>query len=1034
MTKLISAALSVAAGFAICAQAQMSDVVRIPEFQERNSPPPPAKPLPPPPPRPEIPSTLRVDAPGNKPVELRVLDLRATVRGLYATVETTLVFHNPNDRVLEGELVFPLPDGAAVCGYALDIDGALVPGVVVPKEKARVAFETEVRRGVDPGLVEAVRGNVYRTRIYPLPADGNRTVRLTYVTPLPTDADGVPALSLPMPRIPLANRTVTIDVVNDNPAPPTLSGLGDARFARAESRWHVESSEMDVAPADDLLVALPPLPDSFAADVETTPDGRTFFALSYYFPGLAYAEIPKPPHHVVVLWDASASRAAADHDSEFALLANLLGSPSFTLHVLRDTHEKPIDFPNADALIAHLKKLDYDGGTDLSWTPKHRADTLTLLFTDGIDTLSGAAPRKLRGVIPVVSQTDADRESLRQACDGRLVDLQVQPLLETVHSLVFPPVVFNGLDGDGVTAVQGIGQELPGGKGRFRILGELTADEATVTPVIANGRFPPITLRRASARPGTVLATAWAAARAASLAPRADDHADELLALGRSYGIVSPATSLIVLDSLDQWVRHEIEPPAALPELRAQWQAAIEKKRASDASAVSAHIDRLGNDWRRHVEWWTDPAPFSPANGDNHRPVYRQDPETGFVEADEPRRPGLLRRLFSGSARNSAPAAGMAAPPDGGFSAGFDEDVMYDMDMPAMEAAEEAFEAFGAGSAPAEESEDSRRSAGPVARVTIKPWTPDVPYLDALRRARTPATRLKAYLKARADWASSPAFYLDCADLLFSKNEPALARRVLSNLAELRIDDPALLRVFAWRLRQAGELDLAIVQLRRIVRLRPEDPQSFRDLALVLAERGQANRSRADIEEAFALFRKVALTPWQRHPTVIAIFALEEHNALAAWVDAQEWPDGAKPAPAEPLPEPFQTNLDTDLRIVMSWDADSTDMDLHVIEPSGEECYYGHRNTLSGGWLSPDITDGYGPEEYLLRNAPGGDYAIRAKYFASHQQSIVGPATLTVDVFTHWGRPSQTRQTLTLRLDKAKDITPIGSVTFTPAK
>ena len=1022
MTKLISAALSVAAGIALCAQAQMSEVVRIPEFHERNSPPPPAKPLPPPPPRPEIPSTLRVDAPGNKPVELRVLDLRATVRGLYATVETTLVFHNPNDRVLEGELVFPLPDGAAVCGYALDIDGTLVPGVVVPKEKARVAFETEVRRGVDPGLVEAVRGNVYRTRVYPLPADGNRTVRLTYVTPLPTDADGVPALSLPMPRIPLASRSVSIDVVNDNPAPPTLSGLGDARFARAESRWHVESSETDVAPADDLLVALPPLPDSFAADVETTPDGRTFFALSLPEPTEAHRKtVPVEHAHVLVLWDASASRAAAPHDREYAFLAALPDNPSFTLHVLRDTHEKPIDFPNADALVAHLRKLDYDGGTDLSWTPRHRADRLALLFTDGLDTLSGAAPRKLRGIVPVVSQTDADRESLRQACNGRLIDLQIQSTEDAVDAVLFPPAVLNALDGDGVSAVQGIGRDF---QCRIRVLGELTAPEAAVTPVVGDVRFPSVTLSRDSARPGTVLATAWAAARAASLAPRADDHADELLALGRSYGIVSPATSLIVLDSLDQWVRHEIEPPAALPELRARWNEAMEKKRASDASAVSAHIDRLGNDWRRHVEWWTDPAPFSPANGDNHRPVYRQDPETGFVEADEPRRPGLLRRLFSGSARNSAPAAGMAAPPDGMVA--FEEPLM---EMAAMQA-DDSESALRVG----QKLSIKDAPSAPVARVTIKPWSPDVPYLDALRRARTPATRLKAYLKARADWASSPAFYLDCADLLFSKNEPALARRVLSNLAELRIDDPALLRVFAWRLRQAGELDLAIVQLRRIVRLRPEDPQSFRDLALVLAERGQANRSRADIEEAFALFRKVALTPWQRHPTVIAIFALEEHNALAAWVDAQEWPDGAKPAPAEPLPEPFQTNLDTDLRIVMSWDADSTDMDLHVVEPSGEECYYGHRNTLSGGWLSPDITDGYGPEEYLLRNAPGGDYAIRAKYFASHQQSIVGPATLTVDVFTHWGRPSQTRQTLTLRLDKAKDITPIGSVTFTPAK
>jgi hypothetical protein len=134
------------------------------------------------------------------PMQVREMSVAASVRGLHATIETTLVFHNPNPRLLEGDLVFPLPDGAAVCGYALDIHGVLVEGVVVKKEKARVAFETETRRRVDPGLVEHVKGNLYRTRIYPLPANGTRTIRLTYTTPLAFAPNGDAALLLPMPR------------------------------------------------------------------------------------------------------------------------------------------------------------------------------------------------------------------------------------------------------------------------------------------------------------------------------------------------------------------------------------------------------------------------------------------------------------------------------------------------------------------------------------------------------------------------------------------------------------------------------------------------------------------------------------------------------------------------------------------------------------------------------------------------------------------------------------------------------------------
>jgi Ca-activated chloride channel homolog len=238
-----------------------------------------------------------------------------------------------------------------------------------------------------------------------------------------------------------------------------------------------------------------------------------------------------------------------------------------------------------------------------------------------------------------------------------------------------------------------------------------------------------------------------------------------------------------------------------------------------------------------------------------------------------------------------------------------------------------------------------------------------------------------------------------------------------------------MLRVFASRLRQAGELDLATVVLRRVARLRPEEPQSFRDLALVLAERGRATLSKADVEEAMQTYLRVALGTWNRHGDTIAVFALEELNALVAWSGRQDWPAPGKPVVPD-YDKRLRDNLDTDIRIVLAWDADATDIDLHVREPGGEEAFYGHNRTARGGLVSQDITDGYGPEEYLVRIAPAGKYTISTNYFGSNQQTITGPATITATVFTHWGRPNEQRQTLTLRLDKPKDKVEVGAVTF----
>ena len=1011
------AAAVLALAAALPAGAQEEPAVRRPH---------PLPPLPPP--------SIRLADTNATPMQTRELSVNATVRGLYATVETTMVFHNPNGRILEGELVFPLPDGAAVCGYALDIDGRMVDGVVVPKEKARVAFETETRRNVDPGLVEHVKGNLYKTRVYPLPAGGDRTVRLAYTTPLAFSPDGDVALSLPMPRTPLARRSVAIDVVRAGDTPPVLGGLGDAAFAPVESRWHVEKSEEDVTPADDLLVALPALPAQ-TTSLEQDADGAVWFALSDLVPApkADTKDAPAAPAVRTVLWDASASRADADLEKEYALLS-LLGaanpSPAWTLVVFRNEPEPPQTFDSTDALLAALKEVPYDGGSDFvrlaAALPTAAADGTApaLLFTDGLDTLSGAplafASAAVKPVA-VVSQTEADRESLRQACAGRLLDLQLLTPEQAVAALAAPVRTVAGLEGTGLAQVQGIGQPATS---IVRILGQLTAPEAEVRIRYSDGTLSaPYALRATDARDGTVLATAWAASRVRQLSPRADDHEEELLALGRRHGLVSPATSLIVLDTLDQWVRHGIEPPETLPEMRAEYNRIVKAKISTDpADELEAHKRQLSNLWSARVAWWKD-----------YKKTLPKEPKR------EPR--GLLghvRNAFGSNARlASAPVDGMPNPEAV-------EDVMYEMDeapaMMRMAAAEaEPMPAAGvparsAARAPAAKaSGTAASSATRESAIRIKAWSPDTPYLKAIRKAAPDAdaadARYAAYLAERAEWSTSPAFYLDCADAFLKDGHAAYGIRILTNLAELRIEDVPLLRVLAWRLQQAGELDAAIVQLRRIAKLRAEEPQSFRDLALALAERARRDRNPADVTEALDLFKKVAFTPWERHADSIPLFALEEMNALHAWSKSQTWPDSAAPA-APDIPKEFRQNLDTDLRIVMSWDADATDVDLHVVEPSGEEAYYAHNRTKKGGLVSRDITDGYGPEEYLIRKALDGPYAVKAHYFGSSQQTVTGPATVTATVFTDWGRPTQSQQVLTLRLDKTKDTVEVGTVRF----
>jgi tetratricopeptide (TPR) repeat protein len=330
------------------------------------------------------------------------------------------------------------------------------------------------------------------------------------------------------------------------------------------------------------------------------------------------------------------------------------------------------------------------------------------------------------------------------------------------------------------------------------------------------------------------------------------------------------------------------------------------------------------------------------------------------------------------------------------------------------------------------------------ASIAIKPWTPDTPYLKALQSA--PADQAYAvYLKQRASYESSPGFYLDCADFFSATNKP-LALRILTNIPELGLDDARLLRIAAHRLQQLQQLDLAIDLFEKVARLQPEEPQSHRDLALALADRAEREimfdyaRRRLepdhtisdpvnDFQRAINLLHKVVMNHWDRFDE-IEVIALTEANHILARVNSLALNEPRFKTVSNPFDPRLVKILDPDLRIVMTWDTDNTDIDLHVTEPTGETCVYNHNRTTIGGALSRDFTQGYGPEEYLLKRLMPGQYKIQAHFFGNRDQRAVGPTTVQATVITHFGRPDEKRQSLTLRLKEAKDMVDIGTVTL----
>jgi hypothetical protein len=304
-------------------------------------------------------------------------------------------------------------------------------------------------------------------------------------------------------------------------------------------------------------------------------------------------------------------------------------------------------------------------------------------------------------------------------------------------------------------------------------------------------------------------------------------------------------------------------------------------------------------------------------------------------------------------------------------------------------------------------------AAAPPSRgaIAIEPWKADRPYLAALDAA-SPADAERVFAAQQAEHGALPAFWLDVADWAWRKGDRRRAVRLLLSALELPTRDSATLSIVAERLLRYGEVERAVSLLERLAAAEDDRPQPRRSLALALARRAEGaprDRARADLGRAIALLTEVVMTPWNNAYDGIEMIALMEANRLIPRYRALGGTE-------LPLDRRLIALLDTDIRVVIEWQTDATDIDLWVDEPGGERAYFGNQRTRIGGHMSNDMTQGYGPEEYFLRTAPLGSYDVRANIYASDRIDPNGAQRVTARLIRDWGRPNEREEVVDIEV------------------
>ncbi|MBT3567882.1 MAG: hypothetical protein HN494_03470, partial [Opitutae bacterium] len=306
----------------------------------------------------------------SKYVPLRMDELTIDVKVVANLAVTTMSmnFHNDLDRVLEGRLNFPLGEGQTVSRFAMTVNGKLREGVVVEKAKGRQVFESIVRQGIDPGLLEWTKGNVFKARVYPIPAKGDKKIVIAYEQELKVAGKGF-LYSLPLHFEAKVDRFhLRAEVFKQEVAPDLGSNeLANLRFEKWNESFLAETKKENYLPNQSLAFLLPKQADRQRIFVEQEGE-KTYFYLS-----MNPKVIRKPktlPKKIGLIWDASASARNRNLDKELAVLGDYfskIGNLKVTLVVFRNELEKPREFSiqkgDWKKLAKVLRELPNDGAT-----------------------------------------------------------------------------------------------------------------------------------------------------------------------------------------------------------------------------------------------------------------------------------------------------------------------------------------------------------------------------------------------------------------------------------------------------------------------------------------------------------------------------------------------------------------------------------------------------------------------------------------------------------------------------------------------
>lgn len=283
----------------------------------------------------------------------------------------------------------------------------------------------------------------------------------------------------------------------------------------------------------------------------------------------------------------------------------------------------------------------------------------------------------------------------------------------------------------------------------------------------------------------------------------------------------------------------------------------------------------------------------------------------------------------------------------------------------------------------------------------------------------------KNYLHNRNQDRKAITPYVEEAQRRHGEGDADGAVRVLSSIIEEHAGRGDALRLVGYRLLDLNQPAQAARLFAQVLRQRPFEPHSFRDLARSLEDAGKHPL-------AALLYESVLAGTWHnRFGEALKAVTREDYaRSLRTGLRDGQMTKEQREFFGKRLGELRGAEPATDLRVSITWNTDATDIDLHVIEPDRTKVYYQAPRSKSGGELSQDQTQGYGPERYHVRKALKGEYQVLVHYYRANPNLLGGETHVNVTITRHAGTDKEKVERKTVILKRESEMVPVLRVRY----